>query len=278
MPPYRVADQRGSTKYPSGGRCQHRSPVAGRRPRVPAVRLAAAGPSWMPVAAPGDVHLCRRNPREAPPPDGLGLIAVSTGAIVAAAACPHIAWADRTADRRHPALLGWHRSRRRGRSQTTVTPPRRPASITASTGPAFAHVAAPSSRRARVPARSRQCAPPDQFSRHPGARSGQRRPGRFRRSPEDRCRRPHGSRSTNSASAAACARATANNDAPAPPRPPMTATTAPQIPSSRADSAASATRPDQFTLLLRASSSTCWAPTIMAAAQVAVAASVPVLR
>ncbi|CFE41874.1 Uncharacterised protein [Mycobacterium tuberculosis] len=55
----------------------------------------------------------------------------------------------------------------------------------------------------------------------------------------------------------------------------MTATTAPQIPSSRADSAASASSrtssPSCSGIL-----STCWAPTVMAAAQVAVAASVPV--
>lgn len=63
MPPYRVAltQHVAAHQVPVGQPMPAPIAVAVEDPRVPAVRLAAAGPSWMPVAAP------RRRPRPLPP-------------------------------------------------------------------------------------------------------------------------------------------------------------------------------------------------------------------
>ncbi len=171
---------------------------------------------------------------------------------------------------------------RRGRSQTTVTAPRRPASMSAPTAPQS------NSWPRRVPdsrliprCRGRPSRTADQANRPPCKdRSGQRRPGRFSQPISRSIPPPQGSRSTSRASAALWARAAANNETPAPPLPPMTAITwptSPPRPSSRAASTASASS--------RINSPSCSgicntapAPIATAVAQVSVPASAPVSR
>lgn len=101
MPPYRVAltQHVAAHQVPVGQPMPAPIAVAVEDPRVPAVRLAAAGPSWMPVAAP------RRRPRPLPPaiprggpPHHQTQVGVDRGQHRrhrrGGRTCPHIAWAD----------------------------------------------------------------------------------------------------------------------------------------------------------------------------------------
>jgi hypothetical protein len=159
---------------------------------------------------------------------------------------------------------------RRGTSHTTVAPPRRPASTTASVA------AASGSCPRRVPdnrviprCRGSASRTADHVNRPPWtARSGQRTPAMPSPPTSRSIPPPHGSRSTSRGSVAACANAAANNEAPAPPRPPITATTSPRVRSSRAESAASASARTSSRSCV-GSVRTCWAPTATAAAQIA---------
>ena len=168
---------------------------------------------------------------------------------------------------------------RRGTSQITVAPPRRPASITAPSG------AESMSQPSRVPDntltpryRGNASRSDAWFSRPPcKARSGQRRPGWASLPSAKSMPPPHGSASISSAAVAVCASAVANSEAPAPPRPGTTATTAPRRPSSRDDSAASessATRSPSCA----GNVMTCWAPTDIAACHSATSGSVRLTR
>ena len=241
-----------------------------RASSTPAAATAAIAATSSARSPPGD------GPRTTSPM--LGLIAASTGTIVAVAAHARTSHGLTTTTRSAVSkAISAASVNRRGRSHTTVAPPRRPASMTACTAPAS------NSHPRRVPdsmliprCRGNASRTADQFSRPPcSARSGQRTPGVVS-APTSRSIPPaQGSRSTSKRIGRRLRQATANSDAPAPPRPPITATTAPRAPSSRADSPASASSRTR-SCSCAGSFSTCPAPTSMAAAQVAGAGSPPV--
>ncbi len=141
MPPYRVAltQHVAARKYPSGSRCQHRSPSQSKTP----CSSCSASRGWALMDASSGT---RRRPRPLPPaipgeaPHHQTQVGVDRGQHRrhrrGGRTCPHIAWADQDDE------IGGIQRCLGGIGQTTWKiadhgdSPRRPASITASTGPA----------------------------------------------------------------------------------------------------------------------------------------------